>query len=170
MLAQVGNPTSADEAVSCAQSKHPRRTHRVEKIKLLIDTFRKRDLMRDEVGHVLGYSPSGARKYIKDLREFGVIELARYVEGTATFLGYPVYKLTSDAQRVEDFLATVESNMQMPARGQGEFKAVVDPTRHFHIMQDDVQHAIRVSRVKVARDYLVTALFGAPRGQQGATA
>ena len=49
-------------------------------------------MLADKIAWFLKFSPSGARKYIRDLREAGVIELARYIEGTATYLGKAVYQ------------------------------------------------------------------------------
>ena len=44
---------------------------------------------------------------IPALREAGVIELARYVEGTATYLGKAVYQICPDQDRVKAFLAAI---------------------------------------------------------------
>src|SRR5262249_45278320 len=60
---------------------------RIENMQKLIGELAMHEMLADEIAWFLKFSPSGARKYIRDLREAGVIELARYIEGTATYLG-----------------------------------------------------------------------------------
>jgi hypothetical protein len=67
---------------------------RIENMQKLIGELSLHEMLADEIAWFLKFSPSGARKYIRDLREAGVIELARYIEGTATYLGKAVYQLT----------------------------------------------------------------------------
>ena len=76
---------------------------RIENMQKLIGELSLHEMLADEIAWFLKFSPSGARKYIRDLREAGVIELARYIEGTATYLGKAVYQLTPDPERVRAF-------------------------------------------------------------------
>lgn len=141
-------------------------TRRIERICNLVTTLLERDLARDEVATLLAVTPSGARKYVGDLRAAGVIESARYVGGTKTALGEPVYTLTMTAEKAREYLESLTTSA--PARAAKQSKSAMsiasrDPSRRFHIMHDDAPFSIRVSRTPVARDWLVTAFFGAGR-------
>ncbi len=147
---------------------------RIDNLKLLIATMGERgEMLRDDIGELLHFTPSGVRKYVAELREASLIELARYADGTATFLGWPVYKLVDDEQRVSEFIASLDAG-GVSKRGPGSAKksqlAVAQRMagRHFHILSDDTHYAVRVSRTPPFRDPLVAALFGAPRAHQAA--
>ncbi|MCG2584440.1 winged helix-turn-helix domain-containing protein [Massilia sp. TS11] len=138
---------------------------RIENMQKLIKELANHEMLADEIAWFLKFSPSGARKYIRDLREAGVIELARYVEGTATYLGKAVYQITPDPERVKAFLAAiVQPKREAPAarreRPSLREQNMAGSGRHFHILADDTHYAIRVNRTPVMRDPLVAALFG----------
>lgn len=106
MLVERPAPAPLDRkpALSMASIERVRSTsatlRRIENMQKLIGELQLHEMLADEIAWFLKFSPSGARKYIRDLREAGVIELARYVEGTATYLGKAVYQLTPDPDRV----------------------------------------------------------------------
>jgi len=144
---------------------------RIENMQKLIGELSMHEMLADEIAWFLKFSPSGARKYIRDLREAGVIELARYIEGTATYLGKAVYQLTPDPDRVKAFLAAIVQPKREGAPPRKERPGIREQSmagagRHFHILADDTHYAIRVNRGPVMRDPLVAALFGAPQSQQ----
>jgi hypothetical protein len=143
---------------------HGKTMERIERIRSLITAMQACELMREEIAGTLQLGPSGVRKYIADLRADGVIELARYADGTATFLGHPVYRLAMDSDGAAKYLAALAAGaivrkVSKPAAAV----AMVGPGRHFHILADDTHYAIRVNRSPVSRDPLVAALFGASR-------
>ena len=143
---------------------------RIENMQKLIAELSTHEMLADEIAWFLKFSPSGARKYIRDLREAGVIELARYIEGTATYLGKAVYQISPDPDRVKAFLAAICQPKREGAAPRKERPGLREQSmagagRHFHILADDTHYAIRVNRNPVARDPLVAALFGpAPAG------
>jgi len=145
----------------------PRQTaQRIERIRNVVTALLAGDLVREELTDVLQVSPSGARKYIADLREAGCIALARYADGTTTSLGAPVYTLAMTAKEAQAYLDSLAANL--PARAikpsNSAFSiASRDPSRRFHIMADDAPYQIRISRIPVMRDPLVAAFFGAGR-------
>ncbi len=144
---------------------------RIENMQKLIGELALHEMLADEIAWFLKFSPSGARKYIRDLREAGVIELARYIEGTATYLGKAVYRLTPDPDRVRAFLAAIVQPKREGAPPRKERPGVREQNmagagRHFHILADDTHYAIRVNRGPVMRDPLVAALFGCAPSQQ----
>jgi hypothetical protein len=163
-------PKPAERApISLAPIERVRSTsatqRRIENMQKLINELMDHEMLADEIAWFLKFSPSGARKYIRDLREAGVIELARYVEGTATYLGKAVYQISPDPERVQAFLAAIAQPKREGAPPRKERpglreQAMAGSGRHFHILADDTHYAIRVNRNPVGRDPLVTALFG----------
>jgi DNA-binding Lrp family transcriptional regulator len=164
-------PQPAERApISMAPIERVRSTsatqRRIENMQKLIGELSTHEMLADEIAWFLKFSPSGARKYIRDLREAGVIELARYIEGTATYLGKAVYQISPDPERVKAFLAAIVQPKRegVPPRKERpglREQNMAGTGRHFHILADDTHYAIRVNRNPVARDPLVAALFGA---------
>ena len=170
-------PLDRKPALSMASIERVRSTsatlRRIENMQKLIGELSMHEMLADEIAWFLKFSPSGARKYIRDLREAGVIELARYIEGTATYLGKAVYQITPDPERVRAFLAAIvqpkrEGAPPRKERPGARELAMAGNGRHFHILADDTHYAIRVNRGPVMRDPLVAALFGSPGSQQKA--
>jgi hypothetical protein len=143
----------------------PRQTAaRVENLRNLVNALLAGDMLRDEIGELLQVGPSGVRKYLADLGE--KVTVARYVDGTPTFIGFPVYRLAISAENAQAWLASMAA--EAPARAtpgpkSAQSIAARDPSRHFHILEDDTHYAVRVSRNAPKRDFLVTAFFGAGR-------
>lgn len=143
----------------------PRQTaQRIERIRNVVTALLAGDLVREELTNVLQVSPSGARKFITELREAGVISFARYVDGTATAPGAPVFTLALTAEQARAYLAGLEANP--PTRSIKPSKSAFsvasrDPSRRFHIMADDAPFSIRVNLTPPMRDPLVAAFFGA---------
>ena len=176
-LVERPGPVTERKALSLAPIERVRSTsatlRRIENMQKLIAELQNHEMLADEIAWFLKFSPSGARKYIRDLRDAGVIELARYIEGTATYLGKAVYQLTPDAERVKAFLAAIAQPKREGAPPRKERPSLREQSmagsgRHFHILADDTHYAIRVNRGPVTRDPLVAALFGAPMSQQKA--
>ncbi len=170
-------PLDRKPALSMAPIERVRSTsatlRRIENMQKLIAELSMHEMLADEIAWFLKFSPSGARKYIRDLREAGVIELARYIEGTATYLGKAVYQLTPDPERIATFLAAIAQPKREGAPPRKERpgvreQAMAGSGRHFHILADDTHYAIRVNRGPVMRDPLVAALFGSAPSQQKA--
>ena len=168
-------PVGGRPPISMAPIERVRSTsatlRRIENMQKLIGELSGHEMLADEIAWFLKFSPSGARKYIRDLREAGVIELARYVEGTATYLGKAVYQLTPDPERVRAFLAAIVQPKREGAAPRKDRPGVREQSmagsgRHFHILADDTHYAIRVNRGPVTRDPLVAALFGSAQSTQ----
>jgi DNA-binding Lrp family transcriptional regulator len=168
-LVERPGPVHERKALSLAPIERVRSTsatlRRIENMQKLVAELQQHEMLADEIAWFLKFSPSGARKYIRDLRDAGVIELARYIEGTATYLGKAVYQLTPDPERVKTFLAAIVQPKRdgVPPRKERPSlreQAMAGAGRHFHILADDTHYAIRVNRGPVTRDPLVAALFG----------
>lgn len=138
---------------------------RIENFQRLINELANHEMLADDIAWFLKFSPSGARKYIRELREAGVIELTRYVEGTASYLGKAVYKISSDSERPKAFLAAICETEPTGAnshkkRSRLREECLESDGRHFHFLADDTHLTVGVNRCPVARDPLVAALFG----------
>ncbi len=161
----------SQEKVTPAHKPHGRTAARIANIKMLVDALRVGSLLRDEIGALLKLSPSGVRKYIKELRELYIIEIERFIDGTATTMGYPLFRLVPDDAHISAFIAEIECGIPEVKRARAGKPsnlevALRDQKRHFHILADDTHYAIRISRSPVMRDPLVAAFFGAPRAHQ----
>jgi hypothetical protein len=144
---------------------------RIENIQKLIGELSKREMQADEIATFLRYSPSGAGKYIRDLRDAGVIELARYVDGTITYIGKAIYALSSDSERVQTFLAALaQPKRRVIDHGSKRLPGLPEKSmcngRQFHILADDTNYAIRVNSAPAQRDPLVAAFFGSAPAQK----
>lgn len=140
---------------------HRHTAMRTERLLALIAAFQTRHLMREDIGEILKVGPSGVRKYIKDLG--AAIEIERYVDGTAKFIGFPVFRLAMTAEEAKAYVAGLASDQTvLPGRPSASALniAAKDPSRHFHILADDTHYAVRLSRTPAMRDPLVAAFFG----------
>ncbi len=135
---------------------------RYDNMVILLDALRNADMTAEEFSTLLSFSPSGTRKYIRDLREAGAIELARYINGTATYLGQAVYCISPDEERVIKFLDDLRQPETKPAapRPTTRKQQELGEGRSIHIMSDDTHYAVRVSRVIPIRSELDVYLFG----------
>lgn len=136
---------------------------RTANLKSLVAELAIREMQVDDICTHLKMSPSGARKYIADLRAAGVMVLARHADATATYAGKAAYRLVSDPLLVSEFLAQIEQHKHQPRIPAPPARVLpVVPGRHLHIMADDTHYAVRINRQPAIRDPLVAALFGAP--------
>lgn len=143
----------------------PRHTAvRVAKLRNLVNALIAGDMDRDEIGELLQVGPSGVRKYLADLGDKVVI--ARRIDSTPTFIGFPLYRLDITAEKAQAYLASLDENAVARAVKEPKSALLVagrDPSRHFHILADDMRYPVRVSRAPIMRDPMVAALFGAGR-------
>jgi len=144
---------------------HGQTIQRMERLRTLVAELMTRDLPADELAWVLKLSPSGARKYVGDLTAAGVIALATPVGGAGSAAGR-VYTLAVTPEQAQAYMAGLAT--AAPVRAARESKSALsiagrDPSRRFHIMEDDAPFSIRVSRTPPMRDPLVAAFFGAGR-------
>jgi len=141
-------------------------TRRIEKMRMLVDELRQRDMTFPEICALLQYSPSGTRKFTLELRDAGVASIARHINPTPFSTGTPVYRLTSDETLLQSFLdrLTVARRSDL-AQNYDAARIVVDG-HHLHVVQDNGYHAIKVHRAPAKRDNLVAALFGPAKSTQ----
>ena len=132
----------------------PSRTaERIERVRKLILALQVSELSRDEIGGLLSIGSSGVRKYMVDLG--GIVESV-HVDGQL------ICRLTSDAAKVANFLAILDAQVPprpIKPRACALAIAAKDPARHFHIMEDDVEFPVRVSRKIPAPDPVLARFF-----------
>jgi hypothetical protein len=144
--------------MTLATTNDRRTVRRTANLRRLVGELQRRTLSRDDIAEELGQSGSGVRGYVRDL-----LPLVEVIEGGRTVQRR--YRLTADAQCVAAFLAGLDEAPQQRGARQKASRAQLavaqrDPGRHLHLMEDDVDFAIRVSRLPVMRDPMVAALFG----------
>ncbi|MBD8531534.1 MULTISPECIES: hypothetical protein [unclassified Massilia] len=148
-----------------ARNITPRQTAaRAERLRTLVTALLAGDLERSEIGEVLQLGPSGVRKYLAELG--AKIEIARRVDATEKFEGFPVYRLAITVDEARAYLASLAGDLPSRPAKQSMSALMVaarDPRRHFHILEDDVHYMVRLSRTPPMRDPLVAAFFGAGR-------
>lgn len=128
--------------------------------RILIAEFARRELTGPDVEELFGFSPSGARKYLRDLCEAGVAQIDR-IGGEGKRV-WPIFKATADQVAVEKFLALLGMPQQPKAPKEKTAPLrEVSPGRFLHVMGDDEPYRVRPSSKLVSRDPLVAAIFGA---------
>jgi len=134
---------------------------RLERMRTLVSVLMVRALRRDDIADMLKLSPSGVRKYVAELG--ARIMIARFEDGTPTWLGTPVYCLAISIEQAQAYLLQLGGTPRVrPAKGQRSAmsSAANDPSRHIHVMVDDAHYAVRLHTAPAARDPLVAAFFG----------
>lgn len=149
---------------------------RIQNLLSLIEHFQTHEMILDEVAEFLGFTRSGAQKYVQTLRDAGVIELARHIDGNGTSQGKAVYRLARDQEKINEFRTGIvqpkkgSSCQNRRKQGQNEHgmhgMPIATEGRQFHILADDTHYAIRLHRAPVQRDPLVEAFFGAPKAMR----
>ena len=146
---------------------------RADNMKALIENLRAVGTMgRDEFGLFLGFSPSGGRKYLRELTEDEMIHIVGFEEVMKNGQpGAPTYALNKDAAVVDAYLLKLE---KMP-QNLTERRAQVDHTsagprmqkvqaedgRQVHMLRDDVEHKPRSARFKIpAPDPVLAHFYG----------
>lgn len=147
-----------------------RTVERLAKIRKLIIALQAGQMMREDIDHLLQMGESTARKCIKGLRDAGIVGIARYADGTATFVGHPVYCIRADADQVDEYLAGLDAAATRKAAEprSAMASALRDTTRHLHFMADDESFPMRVLSTIPAHEPVHAAFFGIAPASVGA--
>lgn len=122
---------------------------RSDNVRRVLAELETRDMLRDEIGALLNFSPSGTRKYVKDLLESRVIELAGYADPTPTYIGHPVYRLTFDAELLRHYMTDLDANVYRSAISS---PAPLASPRHIYTSRDDIAHPVKLSDLTIPAD------------------
>jgi DNA-binding transcriptional ArsR family regulator len=123
---------------------------RVDNMLRLVAEFHLREMLRDDIREFLGMSPSGVRKYIRELREAKIIDAVRCddLQGPQ----HQIYALCASTETVTAFIQSLALPQVVPARKPKSFIQPADPSRHVHVMDDDAQYPVRVRRNAITPD------------------
>jgi hypothetical protein len=139
-------------------------THaRVCKLKKLVHTLLNRpETPADELAAVLKCSPSGMKRYIRDLEALQVIEVARYIPYRQNASGRPVYRLGSNHERVKAIISWGAFSREKEPYAIPAIDFTDGPPA---INRDLGNKPKKSDRIKTThnRDPLVAALFGEAR-------
>lgn len=149
------------------------RLYKTEQIvQMFID---KRNLDAGELSNMLGFSPSGTRKYIRDLLAEKVISV--YLDGCSgkSMARQTIYMISNDRKHVDDFIQRlrkvgdeIAAHLKPQSRAENPRKKKVQPTvegRRVFILDDEAPTGVRTKKNEGEgkRDYMVTAMFGPAR-------
>lgn len=146
---------------------------RTQLIVKLIEAFQSRDMSTDDVRQFLDLKISTAQKYVRELRDAGLLIVNKYLETTSNSLGSAVYRLSDNAEKVHEFMDEIlKAKVKRSGRSRLRLLQTQDAAtgmmtsasgHRIHILADDVPHPIRTFCAPVKRDPLVEALFGAAK-------
>lgn len=142
---------------------HRQTIQRIERLRAVVTALLAGDLPGPELAEVLGLSPAGSRKYVRELSGAGIIALAVPLDGAVSVVRR-VFTLAVTQEQARAYLADL--TVTAPIRAAKPSKSAMsvamrDSTRHVHLMKHDVQFSIRLNRTPPMRDPLVAAFFGA---------
>jgi hypothetical protein len=141
---------------------------RFENIHAIINKLREGEMTRVDIQALLKFSPSGARKYCREMISAGVMVISHIeeikqhaVRGKDQQVQH--FRLTDDEEIIANVLALIvkESNNKEKVDKPKERVTTGDTSRHFHIMSDDTYYAVKVPHKKIpAHTELMAAFYG----------
>jgi hypothetical protein len=135
---------------------------RADNLRKIINALRAGDMLADDIHHLLGFSPSGGRKYIAELRSAEMLDIVRYEEKFRSPVGTAVFGLTKNEEIIAAFLAVIqEPSGAQPTERPKKQRVDAGIGRNIHIMGDDTHQVVRVPRLKIPEHTeLMARLFG----------
>lgn len=138
-------PSTRMEA-AMTKPKHGRHEARIANLKALVTEFGKRNLMKDDISFMFGFSPSGARSYAAELVSHEIIFVCDRIKAHRGRAGEPVYQLSADSSAVASFLIALDTSAPKRPKKVKVSQESRMAGRHLHILADDERFAVRVSR------------------------
>jgi hypothetical protein len=129
---------------------------RIERMRSLITALQVKPMTRDEIGAVLEVGPSGARKYLVDLRGKYAVDM---------IAGEAVIRLTISAAEVLAFLSELSAAALARSAKRAPSAPVIDPSRHIHIMLDDAAFKVRPLKGIPAHVPMMAHFYGLVRAE-----
>lgn len=141
---------------------------RANYIRSIVERLRGGELSTSDIREILSMSPSGTRKYVRELLGAEVMVISRTehirrIAGRGSEQTLNHYKLTDDESKIEALMALLSKARDYKKKAEEPKKRVLtgDPSRHFHIMEDDTHYPVKVQRpVTPAPDPLLAQFFG----------
>ena len=139
---------------------------RSDMMRLLVEQLQQCEMRRWEIQELMTMSPSGVRKYIRELIDFGIIAVDRYEEVHEKSVGVAVFRINRCPATVAKFVASLGNKDTNSVAKRA--KHVEDPSRRFHLMGDPVPVAVRMRKRPVMADPLALSHdFFRPVASQG---
>lgn len=156
--------TNPNQTSLVAETRNTASTReRVRKTIILIEEFRVRSMSQPEVSELLKFSTSGTRKYLRDLRDAGIIR--QEIEDEEIALNTK-YRITEDNALVDTVLQGLRAGSVVVVRAEPQSVrdgGVPTVTRTVGTTQHSLKGILVPSPVRekhVFRDPMVSALFG----------
>lgn len=138
---------------------------RQENFRKLIERMKLGGMAFDEICEFLVMSPSGGRKYLRELRDAEVLKIERHdgpgFHGNgAAFEGFPIWGLISH-EAAEQFMDATKQVRPHSTPARKKLEQEDDPSVRVYMAHDDTRFVVPRAVVVPRRDDLVAALFGA---------
>lgn len=141
---------------------------RLENVRILLERLKvTEELSFDEISVLLKLSPSGLRKYVKDLRQSGILILARIDCVGSLTPGTAYYRLCNNKEKIKSVLARISETLadvpiaEPVQTSQARARALSTEGRQFHILRDDTEYQIRTPALKPPKhDQLLSLFYG----------
>jgi hypothetical protein len=122
---------------------------RSDMMRALIGHFQLGEMRQSEIQDAISLSPSGARKYIRELIDFSIITVDRYEDGGPMSIGIAVFRLNRCENTVAKFIESLDAGGNaIPKR----VKKSHGEDRQLHLMGEAVPAAVRMRMRPVAPD------------------
>lgn len=151
MTSPLDNIKGAAVSAPVSRKRHRSQQSRIDNTVRLIAEFRTREMTRRDVMALFTFSENGAGRYLREMLEGGIIEIARFDNPGARTPGHPVYVLTADDEAIAAFMAATSIQTGTKCATQ---KAKSDKRRTLHVMHDDAYFQVKMHRAPVAADPL----------------
>lgn len=149
------------QAILVRQTLTPATHARVIKLKALVKVLINRDeLMASELASAIGCSFSAIKRYIRELHDINVIEIAGYLPQKGFPYDRPLYRLGANQERALAILSWSTTEPSKKFCKSRSSKLIETCSGTVHILEDDVPYDYEPSTRKHSRDPLVAALFG----------
>jgi hypothetical protein len=115
---------------------------------------------------ILGFTPSGVRKYLVDMVDAGVMVVLRHDGANGKYPGRAIYCLNVENQRAiasfRELLDSAPPLVEPTAVSPTNQARPTVPGSTIHTMDYDARYSIRTDTTVPARDATVALIFGAP--------
>lgn len=139
---------------------------RADNIREIVALMRNSLMTFAGIQEVLRMSPSGTRKYVRELITSDVIMIDHTdtiprIAGKGAEQTVHYFRLTDDEAKITRLMGMLSAPRTEKKKGDPRKPTLTgDPSRHFHIMMDDTHYAVKPQSKLPAPDPLLAAFFG----------
>lgn len=106
---------------------------KADNLRAIIAALREREMPLGDIADLLGFGPSGVRKYTDTLLDMRAMVIDRYIDKTPRTKGHPIYRLGKPCD-VDGFLAYLDAYTQTPSQFTTREKPAAKPIGHEPMM------------------------------------